>query len=51
MIQRAARLRAGPPAAATVAACRAAVKAGDVGVLACIVRNGAPGGGGSGAAA
>jgi hypothetical protein len=44
MIQRAARLRVGPPAARAVGACRAAVKAGDVAALARIVRDGEPAG-------
>jgi Bardet-Biedl syndrome 2 protein len=51
MIQRAARLRVGPPQARVVAACRAAVKAGAVAALARIVRDGegpAAGGGGGG---
>lgn len=46
-IQRAARLRVGPPAARVVAACRAAVKQGAVGALARILRDGNGGGGGA----
>ena len=46
--QAAARLRVGPPAARVVAACRAAVKAGEVSALARIVRDGDGGGGGGG---
>ncbi|KAI8467845.1 MAG: ciliary BBSome complex subunit 2 [Monoraphidium minutum] len=50
MIQRAARLRVGPPQARAVAACRAAVKHGGVAALARIVRDGdAPGAGAGGA--
>lgn len=43
MVARAAKLRAGPPAARVVAACRAAVKAGEVAALAWIVRDGGGG--------
>jgi hypothetical protein len=48
MIQRAARLRVGAPAARVIAACRAAVKQGEVQAIVRVVREGEAGGGAAG---